>query len=425
MTIGELLVKLRFSITGEQNLSVIENRLQTAGNLAGALATRLTIATTALGVIAYKALNASVALSKFQQVTGISSRDLQQWQYAAAKFGVAGDEVATTFKNIEQAQAGIALGEGNIAPWQLLNIDPRQDPRKVLLDIHDRIQGMQPAMARFVTSQMGIGEDMFVFLSQANIQYGELNKKFEASEEENKRLMELNGRIEQFKTKLLDLGIKIFSHFQKPLEKYLDYFDKWLDKLTDKQIDQFAESFVTLAQDVGYLTAALIALNAASSAFTIGTGLLKLLSFFGGGAAAAAGGAAAAGAGGATVAGEVVAAEAGGAAVAGSVGGLAAAGWAIIIPLMVAYAVMTAKAMKSAVEDNTSGQSLMYNAKVGSFSSYKNPESTSQITVNAPITVNGATNPQETSKAISDHITKTLGRVNVQTPQGYGKPATP
>jgi len=182
MTIGELLVKLRFSITGEQNLSVIENRLQTAGNLAGALATRLTIATTALGVIAYKALNASVALSKFQQVTGISSRDLQQWQYAAAKFGVAGDEVATTFKNIEQAQAGIALGEGNIAPWQLLNIDPRQDPRKVLLDIHDRIQGMQPAMARFVTSQMGIGEDMFVFLSQANIQYGELNKKFEASE---------------------------------------------------------------------------------------------------------------------------------------------------------------------------------------------------------------------------------------------------
>jgi len=422
MTIGELLVKLRFSITGEQNLSVIENRLQTAGNLAGALATRLTIATTALGVIAYKALNASVALSKFQQVTGISSRDLQQWQYAAAKFGVAGDEVATTFKNIEQAQAGIALGEGNIAPWQLLNIDPRQDPRKVLLDIHDRIQGMQPAMARFVTSQMGIGEDMFVFLSQANIQYGELNKKFEASEEENKRLMELNGRIEQFKTKLLDLGIKIFSHFQKPLEKYLDYFDKWLDKLTDKQIDQFAESFVTLAQAVGYLTAALIALNAASSAFTIGTGLLKLLSFFGGGAAAAAGGAAAAEAGGATVAGEVVVAEAGGAAVAG---GLAAAGWAIIIPLMVAYAVMTAKAMKSAVEDNTSGQSLMYNAKVGSFSSYKNPESTSQITVNAPITVNGATNPQETSKAISDHITKTLGRVNVQTPQGYGKPATP
>ena len=422
MTIGELLVKLRFSITGEQNLSVIENRLQTAGNLAGALATRLTIATTALGVIAYKALNASVALSKFQQVTGISSRDLQQWQYAAAKFGVAGDEVATTFKNIEQAQAGIALGEGNIAPWQLLNIDPRQDPRKVLLDIHDRIQGMQPAMARFVTSQMGIGEDMFVFLSQANIQYGELNKKFEASEEENKRLMKLNGRIEQFKTKLLDLGIKIFSHFQKPLEKYLDYFDKWLDKLTDKQIDQFAESFVTLAQYVGYLTAALIALNAASSAFTIGTGLLKLLSFFGGGAAAAAGGAAAAEAGGATVAGEVVVAEAGGAAVAG---GLAAAGWAIIIPLMVAYAVMTAKAMKSAVEDNTSGQSLMYNAKVGSFSSYKNPESTSQITVNAPITVNGATNPQETSKAISDHITKTLGRVNVQTPQGYGKPATP
>jgi len=277
-------------------------------------------------------------------------------------------------------------------------------------------------MARFVTSQMGIGEDMFVFLSQANIQYGELNKKFEASEEENKRLMKLNGRIEQFKTKLLDLGIKIFSHFQKPLEKYLDYFDKWLDKLTDKQIDQFAESFVTLAQDVGYLTAALIALNAASSAFTIGTGLLKLLSFFGGGAAAAAGGAAAAEAGGATVAGEVVVAEAGGAAVAG---GLAAAGWAIIIPLMVAYAVMTAKAMKSAVEDNTSGQSLMYNAKVGSFSSYKNPESTSQITVNAPITVNGATNPQETSKAISDHITKTLGRVNVQTPQGYGKPATP
>ena len=422
MTIGELLVKLRFSITGEQNLSVIENRLQTAGNLAGALATRLTIATTALGVIAYKALNASVALSKFQQVTGISSRDLQQWQYAAAKFGVAGDEVATTFKNIEQAQAGISLGEGNIAPWQLLNIDPRQDPKKVLLDIHDRIQGMQPAMARFVTSQMGIGEDMFVFLSQANIQYGELNKKFEASEEENKRLMKLNGRIEQFKTKLLDLGIKIFSHFQKPLEKYLDYFDKWLDKLTDKQIDQFAESFVTLAQDVGYLTAALIALNAASSAFTIGTGLLKLLSFFGGGAAAAAGGAAAAEAGGATVAGEVVVAEAGGAAVAG---GLAAAGWAIIIPLMVAYAVMTAKAMKSAVEDNTSGQSLMYNAKVGSFSSYKNPESTSQITVNAPITVNGATNPQETSKAISDHITKTLGRVNVQTPQGYGKPATP
>ena len=62
------------------------------------------------------------------------------------------------------------------------------------------------------------------------------------------------------------------------------------------------------------------------------------------------------------------------------------------------------------------------------FFGYKDTEvksAPSTITVNAPITVNGAINPQETSKVISEHITKTLGRVNVQTPQGYGKPATP
>lgn len=51
-------------------------------------------------------------LSNFNTLTGISAQTIQQWQYAARQAGVAGEEVAGSFKSAQTAMTRMLMGEG-------------------------------------------------------------------------------------------------------------------------------------------------------------------------------------------------------------------------------------------------------------------------------------------------------------------------
>lgn len=52
------------------------------------------------------------ALSNFNALTGMSTKELQQWQYAARQVGVAGEELTGNLKSVQGVMANMLMGKG-------------------------------------------------------------------------------------------------------------------------------------------------------------------------------------------------------------------------------------------------------------------------------------------------------------------------
>lgn len=316
MQISELFVRLGFKIDGQDRFDKGVSQL----GIAQVRAINLKHAVVGLGAafsaMMYFAANAATGLYKFHLTTGLSTKDLQNWQFAGAKANVAAGEVTAAIKNIQDAQAEIALGQGNVAPWALLGIDPRQDPFRILWLIHQRVKesaGMAPAMGRFFTSQMGISEEMFQFLRRDNLELGQLQEKFKQTEKAQRGLDELSGKFNQMKYKIEQVGIALAAELGPHVWNLLKQALPWIEKAADylarmaantPEGERMRAQFGMIAEGVMKAAVAFAALGVAlKSLATLAAvvSVLKTLGFAGGaaatgGAASAAGGAAGGGA---------------------------------------------------------------------------------------------------------------------------------
>jgi hypothetical protein len=66
------------------------------------------------------------------------------------------------------------LGQGSISGYQLLGIDPRSDPFKVLEAIRTKTQGLSQGMRRNIAAQFGISNDLVATLELTNKQFDEM-----------------------------------------------------------------------------------------------------------------------------------------------------------------------------------------------------------------------------------------------------------
>ena len=325
MNVGELFIKLGFKVDNQESFSRAVKELgfgeQKAINLKHAI---VGLGAAFTGLIWFST-TAATNLFKFHLATDLSTRKLQDWQFAGARAGVTAGEMADSIKRIQDAQVAIQFGEGNLAPWALLGIDPRQDPMKVLWEIHQRVKqsaGMGAAMARYLTTQLGLSETMFQFLRRDNLELGQLEEKFKITEEAQRKADLLNGRWAQMRLKLEQLAVQFGATFGPrllelmerltakggPLDKFVD----WLSYLSSNtaEAEKSRARIVHLAEGIAILAASLTALSAAAKGVAT---IRAIMALFGIGAAAtAAGGAGTAAAGAAPGFGTIVGPAAGG-----------------------------------------------------------------------------------------------------------------
>lgn len=302
MTIAELFVKVGFQVDNPGALNKAASEL----GFAEVKAINLKRSVLALGAsftaLIYFAANAGTALYKFNLTTGLSIKSLQQWQFAAAGANVSAAAVTQSVKSIQDAQVQIALGSGNLAPWALLGIDPREDPFKVLWDLHLRLQKLAPAMGRYLASQMGVGEEMFSFLSRSDLKLGELKDKMTVDSEEARKLDEVNGKWHQFVQEIENLGIKYAAahadqiiSWLRDMKPLVEAAANALAKFTANTPDgeKLRAQYKFIAEGILLVVGALTALSFAAKGLATFAAIKTILT--GGGAAAAE----AAGAGGA------------------------------------------------------------------------------------------------------------------------------
>lgn len=235
MKIADFFISLGFDIKGAPD---VENTDKSVQNLEKN-SLRLLAGVTALNAAFYGmmavAVEAGVVLQKFAVNTGLSSEELQRWQFRAEKANVAGRDVSSAIDAIQKARVSIAFGGSEaLAPWALLGIDPRQNPFKVLEQLRVAVINLDPAIARFKLQEMGFGSDMLYFLKQ--IGPDGLGKSLTVSPAEVEALANLSGQWRAFLFTLGNLATRFAAQFKDEFTVVLTFLSKGVE-LGGKFID--------------------------------------------------------------------------------------------------------------------------------------------------------------------------------------------
>lgn len=191
MKLAEFFVALGFDINGAPELKELDRSLDKLAGNATKLLAIFGGMTAAMGIMLNKAMDSAAGFRRFEAVTGLSANTLRSWEYTARLAGVEGDELVSTLKSLQQARADIAMGVGNVAPWQLLGIAPSEDPFETLKQLRERIRELDPAIARSIVQQMGISEGVFAMLRLSNKEFDELQKKYQLTRGQQKQITEM------------------------------------------------------------------------------------------------------------------------------------------------------------------------------------------------------------------------------------------
>lgn len=187
---------------------------------------------------AIKAVNASMGdaleIKKFQSATGASADELQRWRAVADQVSGSGSAVAESIKAIVSNQDKIKLGQGNISGYQLLGIDPRSDPFKVLEEIRAKTANLAPGMKRNVMGMFGVNAELISTLDLTNAQFDRMAKRaYVIPQSSIDGLNRARGSIEMVKNAIMfytaEMATKLAPTIEKVSQGLVKFFG-WIER---------------------------------------------------------------------------------------------------------------------------------------------------------------------------------------------------
>jgi hypothetical protein len=170
--------------------------------------------------LAGEAMNAAVGFEAFGSQTGLSWRELQRWQIVAVQANVSAEAVTSSVSNLQRQLAEIRLGRGNISPFAMLGIDPRQNAFGVLQQLRKRLPGMDRAMASNLMGQMGLSPEMLQVLSLSDRKFAEFGRTVTGiTGEQEKSFLKAKLALNQLGLEFKDFS---FQHLAPLLEGFAD-----------------------------------------------------------------------------------------------------------------------------------------------------------------------------------------------------------
>jgi hypothetical protein len=173
---------------------------------------------------AIKAVNASMGdaleLKKFSDATGASTDEMQRWRAVADQVSGSGAAVSESIKAIVSNQDKIKLGQGNISGYQMLGIDPRSDPFKVLEQIRAKTANLAPGMRRNIMGMFGVNTELISTLDLTNKQFDAMAKRAYVIPQSNiDGLNRARGSIEMVKNAIMYYTAEMATKLAPTIEK--------------------------------------------------------------------------------------------------------------------------------------------------------------------------------------------------------------
>ena len=202
-------------------------------------------------------LKGVVALKNLNKQTGLSIRELQKWQQAGqlSNLSLSADQIAQSIGNLEQSLAAIRMGQGNIAPFQLLGIDVvGQNAFGVLEQLRERIKGLDAGTATNLVSQLGLTPDFINILKLSRKEFQELSENTFLSKKQQNDIDKLGTTITMLKLRFKALKDQAVAKIAPELEALVKNFFKWLKDNGNKVINTIstlARAFSGFVQAIG------------------------------------------------------------------------------------------------------------------------------------------------------------------------------
>jgi hypothetical protein len=174
MTIAKLFARIGLK-ADQGKLNTFNKGLNAAKVGLTKMAVSAGVVSVALKKITDSAMETALAFKNFEAETGASVENLQKWTQVADEANNSGKALETSIKSLVSNQAKIELGQGNISGFQLIGIDPRQDPFKILEDLRVKLKGFTQARKKSILDQMGISSDLIQVLDLTNDEFDRMS----------------------------------------------------------------------------------------------------------------------------------------------------------------------------------------------------------------------------------------------------------
>lgn len=208
----------------------------------------------ALEQISSAAVQSAVNLNKFENATGLSAQKLQQWSYWAEINNVKAEEMTSTIKGLQNAQAALALGENVPAGAGYFGLNQNNDPIEMLSEVQKKLKEIgndqkEIAKARYMASTLGFSDDMFAALRKGTQGFGGLNKNMTLSGKEQQELVELDRTWTKFWLTVRGTTAKGIARGSTPLTAIVDQL-----KEETVEAGKAVDKFFTIMEGKGSLT---------------------------------------------------------------------------------------------------------------------------------------------------------------------------
>lgn len=127
--------------------------------------------------LAGEAMSVAVGFEAFHNQTGLSAQELQKWQVVAAQANVSAEAMNSSVVGLQKNLAEIKLGRGNLQPFLMMGVNPRDNAFGVLSQIRKRLPGMDRTMATNLISQMGLSPEMMNVLTLSSRKFEEFGRR--------------------------------------------------------------------------------------------------------------------------------------------------------------------------------------------------------------------------------------------------------
>jgi len=199
----------------------------------------------------------SVSLQNLSNQTGLAIDKLQRLNQVGqlADLTLNADAISQSVGNLERNLAAIRLGQGDIAPFQLLGIDPAgKDAFQVLDQLRESIKGLSPAVATNLIQQLGLTPQFINILKLSRKEFEALSENTFLNKNQRENIIRLGTAITGLRLRFKALKDQAVAKLTPLLIEMVDKFFKWMrdngDKITDT-IAGLARGITLFVQAIG------------------------------------------------------------------------------------------------------------------------------------------------------------------------------
>jgi len=254
-SIGELFIELGVK-ADTRTISNVSDGLKSIRKNAFLMTAAFTGAVAGLDRFVQGTLKGVVALQNINQQTGLSIEMLQKWQQAGqlSNLSLSADQIAESISSVQKNLAAVRIGQGNIAPFQMLGIDINQDAFGVLEQLRGSIQGLSPDMATNLVSQLGLTPEFINVLKLSRKEFDGLAENTFLNKTQRADIDTLGTSMKRLSLTFKALKDQAVAKLAPALNELAQKFFKWIKDNGDKIISTMtgiAKSVARFAEAIG------------------------------------------------------------------------------------------------------------------------------------------------------------------------------